>query len=125
MRDRPQYQDGDRLEDGAGSVGYVRECTNRSTGQKFLKVFVVEGPRKGQWHIPEAFGPPPIDWSPDGPHTVCADCERVFHGGNDDMGLRRLWCRLCERQRDVSERRQGQDAGPSHAFGSQRPKVHR
>lgn len=120
----PNYCDGDRLEDGQGNVGYVRECTNGSTGVKFFKVYVSVGPRKG-WHIPETFGPPPIDWSPDGPRTVCADCERVFHGGNDESGLRRLWCRLCERQREASERRQGQDAGPSHAFGSQRRRVHR
>ncbi len=116
----PNYCDGDRLEDGQGNVGYVRLCKGG-----YLKLLVTEGPRKGEWIWPEKFATAAIDWSQDGPRTVCADCECVFHGGNDDMGLRRLWCRSCDRQRDEAERRQGQDAGPSHAFGSQRPRVRR
>ncbi len=121
----PTYCDGDRLEDGQGNVGYVRECTGRDSGKKYLRVKITEGPRKDQWEWPEKFAPPALDWTPDGPSTVCMDCERVFHGGRDESGLRRLWCVTCERQRSAEERRQGQDAGPSHGFGSQRRWVHR
>ncbi len=123
--DVPRYQDGDRLEDGAGSVGYVRLCTSKQDGKKYLKLLVTEGPRKDEWVWPEKFGPPAIDWSPDGPSTVCHDCDRVFHGGVDPSGLRRIFCKSCERQQEASEKRQSQDAGPSHGFGSSRPRVHR
>ena len=119
------YCDGDRLEDGQGNVGYVTKFTGMESGKDYLKVRITEGPKKGQWEWPEKFATAAIDWDQDGPRTVCADCERVFHGGVDESGLRRLWCRTCDRQRDAAERSQGQDAGPAHAFGAKRPRVHR
>lgn len=123
--DVPTFINGDRLEDAEGRVAYVRQCRGGAKGT-YLKAVIVSGAGEGQWVWPEKFcRRPAIDWAKDGPPTVCRDCERLFVGGVDASGLRRLWCRTCEGFQASTETRQSKDAGPPHRFGANRPRVHR
>lgn len=114
--DVPLYQEGDRLVDAAGNVGYVRNC--KGARGPYMRVYVTSGALKGTWHWPEKFAPPSLDWEQNGPRAVCSECEREFCGGLDECGLRRIFCRQCEAQQDAAERRaaQADAAAPSVSF---------
>ena len=122
--DVPRFIKGDRLEDGAGSVAYVREC--RGAKGPYLKAYVSQGPRTGEWVWPDRFcRRPTIDWEPVVGHAICGDCEREFLGATDEHGSRRVWCRTCDGYHAATEKRREKDAHPSHGFGSKRPRVYR
>lgn len=120
--DVPAFINGDRCEDGKGSIGYVREC--KGARGPYPKVYVSQGPRTGEWCWPEKFcRRPSIDWDKNGPSTSCRDCERWFNGGVDPVtGLRRMFCVTCEGFQKKTDTRRSADQGPAEYRW--RPKVY-
>lgn len=122
--DVPAFINGDRCQAQDGSIGYVREC--KGAKGPYLKVYVSQGARAGAWEWPEKFcRRPEIDWSVDGHSTACVECGRWFNGGIDASGLRRMFCKTCDSFHGKQEARRSKDAGPSHSFGANRPRVYR
>lgn len=111
------YVEGDKLDDGQGSIAYVRKCRFGSGDQK-LRAICVSGPKRDQWFWPDRFGKPVLDWTDDGLKRRCVECSREFRSGIDACGLDHIKCRTCEGFEKTEVARMGQDASPSHGFGT-------
>lgn len=120
--EQKHYASGDRLDDGRGNIGYVRLCHSRSSGKTFLRVFIGEGPRKGQWDWPDKFAPPTGDWCfPTGEVRVCPACDRSYRArpGHDD-----LVCRICDARDDaIEQQRMNEPADDGPRVGSRRRRI--
>lgn len=99
--DTAAYHVGDRLDDGRGSIGIVVQRTSRA-GNPYLKVQVIEGPRRGAWLWPNDFARPLLDHDPNGLPENCGECGRRFRGTSN--GYRTVFCLQCTRQQESADR---------------------
>lgn len=93
MSPRVRLLERDRVTDGDGNIGVVRECMNHRTKDLYLGVKVLQGPKKGQWDKAWRYRPL-LDWSDDGPQFLCInpDCARWFRR---PIGSTQPYCRTC------------------------------
>lgn len=113
----PAYVDGDRILAHDGSIGFVRKTKNG-----WLRVLVIDGPRKGQWFWPEKFGKPDIHHSDDGIEKVCYACDRRFRTGLDRFGLLHDVCKTCLGAQRIEDQQRAASTDPVRV-GDMRPRV--
>lgn len=75
--DTPRLVDGDRVRDDRGNTGYARASVNRKTQERFVGVFITDGPAKNTWGQPHRFTPE-LDHVGGSLLTVCIKCSRYF-----------------------------------------------
>lgn len=115
----PAFINGDRCEDGQGSIGFARQC--RGAKGPYVKVYISQGPKAGSWEYPEKFcRRPAIDWSTDGQLAECVECGRRFRV--DASAIRRIFCVTCESFQKKTDTRRAADT--SLAEYRWRPKVY-
>lgn len=123
-QENDRFQEHDRAFDGRGNTGVIFQIRRKVDRKVFLKVRVTSGPLAGQEVWPNYPWAADLDWTSDGPSTVCHSCDRVFKG--DAMAsVRQVFCKSCDREDSERAARQAVDASPSHAFGGNRPRVFR
>lgn len=69
--------EGDKVTDHRGNTGYARACVNSQTKQRFVGVFITDGPSKGTWGKPYHFSPV-LDHEGGTLRTICEKCDRPF-----------------------------------------------
>lgn len=113
MNYAPTHGDRVRLGGFTGPAGTVLQCRNRGTREHYWRVKLDDG----RW-MPLQRVVAVSDGTFD---RECVDCELRFlaHAAFDPL------CPNCESRQRVRDQQRAQDASPSHAFGSSRPRVHR
>jgi hypothetical protein len=78
VSDTPRLVGGDRVMDHRGNEGIARECTNRTTREKFIGVFITAGPLKNTWAQKVWQFEPLLDHEGGTLSARCVKCDRLF-----------------------------------------------
>jgi hypothetical protein len=78
VSDTPRLVAGDRVMDHRGNQGIARECTNRTTREKFIGVFITAGPLKNTWAQKVWQFEPLLDHEGGTLSARCVKCDRLF-----------------------------------------------
>jgi hypothetical protein len=78
VSDTPRLVAGDRVMDHRGNQGIARECTNRTTREKFIGVFITAGPLKNTWAQKVWQFEPLLDHEGGTLYADCVKCLRSF-----------------------------------------------